>query len=86
VLPGVPLASNSRPIDIPVNVSVKVIVIVDVYVAVLPIAVTPVVGPYASYDESSSKGQPHSGVVSRIGVRIIGIGGRSRSVNHLWVV
>jgi hypothetical protein len=49
VLPRVALASNRPPIDVPVNVSVKVIVVVDVYVAVLPIAITPVVvGPYAS--------------------------------------
>jgi hypothetical protein len=49
VLPRVALASNSPSIDVPVNVSVKAIVVVDVYVATLPIAVPPVVvGPYAS--------------------------------------
>jgi hypothetical protein len=87
VLPRVALASNSPSIDVPVDVSVKVIVVVDVYVAVLPIAVAPVVvGPYASQDKSRSKSQPHAGVVPRIGVRIIGIGRRRSSVNHLGVI
>jgi hypothetical protein len=48
VLPTVALASTSPPVDGSVDVSVKVIVVIDVYVAVLPIAVAPVVGPYAS--------------------------------------
>jgi hypothetical protein len=87
VLPRVALASNSPSIDVPVDVSVKVIVVVDVYVAMLPIAVAPVVvRPYASQNKSGSKSQSHAGVVSRVGVRIIGIGRRRRSVNHLRVV
>jgi hypothetical protein len=86
VLPRVALATNSPPINVPVNVSVKVIVVVDVYIAVLPITIAPVVGPCGSQNDSGSEGQPRAGVVSRIGVRIIGIGRRRRSVNHLRVV
>jgi hypothetical protein len=49
VLPSVALASDVPAIDVPVNVPVKVIIVVNVYVPVLPIAVAPVVvGPYAS--------------------------------------
>jgi hypothetical protein len=48
VLPRVALAGTG-PIHVPVDVFVKVIVVVDVYVTVLPIAVAPVVvRPHAS--------------------------------------
>jgi hypothetical protein len=86
VLPRVALASPSPPIDVPVDVSVKVIVVVDVYVSVVPIAIAPVVGPSASQNKSGSESQPHAGVVPWIGIRIIGIGRRRSSVNHLRVV
>ena len=87
VLPRVALAGNSPSIDVPINVSVKVIVVVNVDVAVVPIAVAPVVvGPYASQDKPGPKRETHPGVVSRISVRIIGIGGRRSSVNHLRVI
>jgi hypothetical protein len=74
VLPSVALASASSPVDVPVYVSVKIIVVVDVDVAVIPIAISPVVvGPCASQNKSSSESQPHTGVVSRIRIRIVGI-------------
>jgi hypothetical protein len=86
VLPRVALASPSPPIDVPVHISVKAIVVVDVHIAVFPIAIAPVVDPCGSQNESGSEGQPRTGVVSRIGVRIIGIGRRRRPVNHLRVI
>jgi hypothetical protein len=86
VLPRVALGSTSPPVDVPVDVPVKVIVVVDVHVAVVPIAVAPVIGPCASQNKSGSESQSHTGVVSRIGIRIIGIGRRRSSVNHLRVV
>jgi hypothetical protein len=55
VLPTVALASTSPPVYGSVDVFVKVIVIVDVYVAVVPIAVAPVVGPCASQNKSGSE-------------------------------
>jgi hypothetical protein len=85
VLPRVALAASS-PVDGSIGVSVKAIVVVDVHVAVFPIAIAPVVGPRASQNKSRSKSQPHAGVVSRIGVRIIGIDRRRSSVNHLRVI
>jgi len=63
---------RQSPVDGSIGVSVKVIVVVDVYVAVVPIAIAPVVGPYGSQNESVPKASPVPGVVSRIGVRIIG--------------
>lgn len=90
VLPCVALASPSLPIyvsvNIPVNVFVKVIVVVDGHVAAVPVTIAPVVGPCRSQNNSGSEGQPRAGVVSRIGVRIIGIGRRRRPINHLRVV
>jgi hypothetical protein len=87
VLPSVALASASPPVDVPVNVSVEVIIVVDVDVAVVPIAIAPVVvGPCASQNKAGSESQPHTGVVSRIRIRIIGISRRRSSVNHLRVV
>jgi hypothetical protein len=86
VLPRVALASSSA-VDVPVYVSVKIIVVVDVDVAVVPIAIAPVVvGPCASQNKAGSESQPHTGVVSRIRIRIIGISRRRRSINHLRVV
>jgi hypothetical protein len=82
VLPCVALARTSPSIDVPV----KVIVVVDVYIAVVPIAVAPVVGPRSPQNKSGSEGHPHAGVVTRIGIRIIGIGRRRSSVNHLRVI
>jgi hypothetical protein len=86
VLPSVALASSTA-VDGSVGVSVKIIVVVDVDVAVVPIAISPVVvGPCASQNKAGSESQPHTGVVSRIRIRIIGISWRRRSINHLRVV
>jgi hypothetical protein len=85
VLPRVALP-GSPPIDCPVGVSVEVILVINVNVAAVPIAVAPVVGPCASQDKSGSKGKTHPGVVSRISIRIIRIGRRSVSIDHLRVV
>jgi hypothetical protein len=85
VLPRVALASASSPVDVPVYVSVKIIIVVDVDVAAVPIAIAPVVvGPCASQNKAGSESQPHTGVVPRIRIRIIGV--CRRSVNHLRVV
>ena len=89
VLPRVALPS-SPPIDcsvgVSVDVTVEIILVVNVNVAVVPIAIAPVVGPCASQDKSGSKGETHPGVVFRISIRIIRIGRRSGSIDHLRVV
>jgi hypothetical protein len=86
MLPPVALASLTT-VDVSVGVSVKVVVVVDVDVAVVPIAIAPVAaGPSTERKSRRTPRQPHPGVVPRIGIRIIGIGSRSSSVNDLRVV
>jgi hypothetical protein len=75
MLPPVALASLTT-VDVSVGVSVKVVVVVDVDVA----------GPSTERKSRRTPRQPHPGVVPRIGIRIIGIGSRSSSVNDLRVV
>ena len=86
VLPPVALASLTT-VDVPVGVSVEVIIVVDVDVAMAPIAIAPVAaGPSTKRKSCGTPRQPHPGVVPRIGVRVIGVRRRRRSVNDLRVV
>lgn len=85
-MPFVALASLAA-VDVSIRVSVEVISVVDVDVAVVPIAIPPVTSPCGSRSKSRrAPRQPHPGVVSGIGIRIVRIGRRRRSVNDLWVV
>jgi hypothetical protein len=89
VLPSVALPCSPTidgSVGVSVDVTVEVILVVNIDIATIPIAVAPVVGPRASQDKPSSKCKTHPGVVSRITVRIIGIGRRSSSVDHLRVI
>jgi hypothetical protein len=90
VLPLTTLASLT-PVyvstGVSIGVSVKVIVVIDVDVAVVPIAITPVAaGPGTQRKSGRAPRQPHAGVVPGIGIRIIGVGRRRRSVNDRRVV
>ena len=86
VLPFVALASLTT-VDVSVGVSVEVIIVVDVDVAVAPIAIAPgAASPSTKRKSCRAPRKPHPGVVSRIGVGVIGICGRRSSVNHFWVV
>jgi len=68
-------------------VPIEIVVVVDVDVAVAPIAIAPgAASPSTKRKSCRAPRKPHPGVVSRIGVGIIGICGRRSSVNHFWVV
>jgi hypothetical protein len=68
-------------------VAIEIIVVVDVDVAVIPIAITPgAAGPSTQRKSCRAPRKPHPGVVSRIRVRIVGIGRRRSSVNNFRVV
>ena len=91
MLPAIALAGASSTVHVSIGVSVggsiKVIVVVDVDVAVVPIAIAPVAaGPSTKRKSCGPPRQPHAGVVPGIGIRIIGVGRRRRSVNDRRVV
>jgi len=91
MLPPVALASASSTVHVSIGVSVNVLVvsilIVDVDVAVVPIAITPITaGPGTQRKSGRAPRQPHAGVVPGIGIRIIGVGRRRRSVNDRRIV
>jgi hypothetical protein len=68
-------------------VPIEIVVVVDINVAVAPIAIAPVAAcPSAQRKSGCAPRQSHSGVVSWIGIRIVWIGGRRRSINDLRVV
>jgi hypothetical protein len=91
MLPPVALASASSTVHVSIGVSVNVfvvsILIVDVDVAVVPVAIAPVAaGPGTKRKSGRAPGQPHARVVPWIGIRIIGVGRRRRSVNDRRIV
>ena len=91
VLPPLALASASSTVHVSIGVSIggsiKVIVVVDVDVAAAPIAIAPIAaGPSTQRKSGRAPRQPHAGVVPGIGIRIIGVGRRRRSVNDCRVV
>jgi hypothetical protein len=88
-LPLVALASLS-PVNVPVYVFVKIIVVVNVDVTAVPIAITPVAAPSApsggTERNSRTPSQGRSWHVAWIGIRVIGIGRRGSSIHHSRVV
>src|SRR5207248_4402000 len=85
VLPTIALASASSTVHVSIRVSVggsiKVIVVVEFDVAVVPIAIAPVAaGPGTQRKSGCAPRQPHAGIVPGIGIGIIGVGRRRRSV------
>jgi hypothetical protein len=86
VLPAVALASTGF-VDVLVIVLIEIVVVVDGHIAVIPIAIAPVVvGPYATHSDGRSPGQCRPRLVSRIGIRIVGIFGRCSPINYRGVV
>jgi hypothetical protein len=87
VLPPVALPSLA-PVNVSVRVSVEIVVVVDVYVAaVVPVTIAPIAtGPSTKRESRCAPRQPHSGVVSRIAIRVIRVLNRSSSVNDRRVV
>ena len=68
-------------------VPIEIVVVVDVDVAVAPIAIAPgAASPSTKRKSCRAPRKPHPGVVPRIGVRVIGVRRRRRSVNDLRVV
>jgi hypothetical protein len=87
VLPAVGLASTSSFVDVLVVILIEIVVVIDGHIAVIPIAIAPVVvGPYATYGDGRSPSQCCSRLVSGIGVRIVGIFGRCSPIDYLGVV
>jgi hypothetical protein len=71
-------------------VAIKIIVVVNVDVPAAPVAIAPIspspAHPCCAKCESGPPRQPHSGVVSRVGVGIIRIGRRSFSVHYDGII
>ena len=86
VLPTIALACLAT-IDVSVNVSVEVVLVIDGYVAVAPIAIAPITAsPGTQRKSRRAPRQPHAGIVPWIGIRVIGVGRRRRSVDDRRVV
>jgi hypothetical protein len=86
-------AACLTPIDIgsitavDVGVPIKIVLVVDVDVAVVPVAVAPgAAGPGTQRKSRRAPRQPHPGIVPRIGIRVIRIGRGRSSVNDRRVV
>jgi hypothetical protein len=73
-----------------VVVLIEIIVVVDVDIAAAPIAIAPVTTPSApsggTHRNSRAPRQSRPWHVARIGIRVVRILGRRRTVNDLWVV
>jgi len=83
VLPAI----TSSLVDIVDRVLVEVVIVVDGDVRVVPIAIPPVVvGPCGTQGNACPPSQRCPRLISRIGVRIIGILGRRRPINNLRIV
>jgi hypothetical protein len=71
-------------------VAIKIIVVVNVDVPAAPVAIAPIspspAHPCCTKCESGPPCQPHSGVVSRVGVRVIWIGRSSFSVHYDGII
>jgi hypothetical protein len=86
VLPAVALVSTGF-VDALVIVLIEIVVVVDGHIAVIPIAIAPVVvGPYATHGDGRSPSQCCPRLVSGIGVRIVGRFGRCSPIHYLGVV
>lgn len=82
------LAAVAALATVDVFISVKIVVVVDIDVAaIIPVAIAPgAAGPSTQRKSGRAPCQPHPGIVPRIGIRVIGIGRGSSSVNHHRVV
>jgi len=70
---------------VPVAVPVKVVVVIDVDVAATPVAIAPpAIGDTRTYQDTGAPRQPHSRIIARVAIRIVGIG--RRAVNHRWII
>jgi hypothetical protein len=71
-------------------VAIEIIVVVDVDVPAAPVAIAPMPPSPApcccAECESRPPCQPHSGVVPRVGIRIIRVGRRSSSVHDRGII
>ena len=86
MLPAVALASAGF-VDVLVVVLIEIVVVVDGHIAVIPIAIAPVVvGPYATHCDCRSPSQCSTRLVSGIGIRIVGSFGRCRPIDYLGVI
>jgi hypothetical protein len=86
MLPPVALPGLTA-VDVLVVVPIEIIVVVNVHVAVVPIAIAPVAaGPRTQRKSGCTPCQPHPGVIPGIGIRVIGICRRRCTINDLWVV
>jgi hypothetical protein len=93
MLPSVALTSLS-PVNVPVYVfivvPVKIIVVVDIDVATVPIAISPVAAPSApgsgTQRYSRSPHQSRAWHVARIGIGIVRVLHRSRSIHNGRIV
>jgi hypothetical protein len=78
------------PVYVFVVVPVKIIVVVDVDVATVPIAIAPVAAPSApsggTQRDSRSPHQSRARHVTRIGIGIVRVFNRSRSIHHGRIV
>jgi hypothetical protein len=89
-LPGltpIPLATIS-PVNVVNLVLIKIVLVVYIDVpAVVPVAVAPsAASPGTEGKSSRAPRQPHAGIVTRIGIRIIWISCRRGPVDHRLIV
>lgn len=66
-------------------VPVKIVVVIDVDVAAAPVAIAPpVVCDTCANENPSAKGKPHSRVITRVGIGIVGID--RRTIYDRWII
>jgi hypothetical protein len=81
------LAGSIAPVDIVNVVAVKIVVVVDIDVAAMPIAIAPVTTPVSGTPGNRrAEREPHSRIIARIIVGIIRISRCRRAVDHGWIV
>ena len=82
------VSSIAASIDVVDVVFVEVVLVIDVDIApAMPVAIAPgATGPGTQRKSGRAPRQPHPGVVARIGVRVIGISGRRRSIYYRRII
>jgi hypothetical protein len=82
-----PIANSVSIAAVYISVFIEIILVINVDVAVVPIAITPIAaGPGTQRKSGRAPRKPHAGVVPGLGIRIIGVGRRRRSVNDRRIV
>ena len=85
MLPAVALASSF--VDVLVVVLIEIVVVIDRHIAIIPIAIAPVVvGPYPTHRDGGSPSQCSPRLVTGIRVGIVRSFGRCRPIDYLGVV